>query len=280
MAKTTTHNLIFSHPALSDDLEIDVKPDSITWSYNLNTTNYPTFGGEVVQILSMFVEDMTITGMVSSYKKMEKIYGWFVAYMQRATQGKTQAYDTTPVTVYYPHRGWKFLIQPKSTPGFQYGRDVVAPTWSVTAAVVESPDSFQATLKSDIEQKAMQDEGFQPFGTATARIGYSAFNPWSAPNTGKTYKEGATREYYAQQGDANGPFNSFMKSWVEGGATFAEAMAATSSKPALLSGGQGSTMANEAALRTQRAGQTITADDPHANDATGSNGSGTSSSGG
>jgi hypothetical protein len=224
--------IIFSHPALSKTLVVDVNPDAIVWSYALKTQNYPTFGGEVVQILSMLVEDMTITGMVSSYAKMENIYSWFVAYMQRATQGKTQAYDTTPVTFEYPARGWKFLIQPKTAPGFQYGRDIVAPTWSITAAVVESPESFESTLKSAVEAQAMQSEGFQPFGTATAEIGFSEFNPWTTPNTGKSYKEGATRQYYSEISGPSGPFNSFMKSWLPGEAMAAEALGANYSKPA------------------------------------------------
>lgn len=230
--------VIFSHPSIKNDLNLNINPDSIVWSYRLNTQNYPTFGGEVVQILSMFIDDIQITGTTSSYAQMEKIYKWFVAYMQRATQGKTQAYDTTPVTFFYPARGWKFLIQPKSVPGFRYGKDVVAPSWSVTAAVVESPDSFEATLKTDLEAKAMQDEGFQPFGTATARIGFSEFNPWSAPNTGKEYKKGATQEDYTELQGENGPFNSFMKSYLgEGDMTLAEALGANYSKPAFFNPG-------------------------------------------
>jgi hypothetical protein len=106
-----TPNVTFSHHSMSD-LNLYVNPDSIVWSYGLNTQNYPTFGGEVVQILSMFIEDMTITGTVSSYRSMERIYKWFVAYMQNATQGKNQAYDTTPITFRYNTRVWKFLIQP------------------------------------------------------------------------------------------------------------------------------------------------------------------------
>ena len=227
---------IFSHDGLPD-LVLDVNPDSILWSYKLNTQNYPTFGGEVVQILSMFIEDMTITGTVSSYRKMEALYKWFVSYMQNATQGKTRAYDTTPATFYYPARGWKFLIQPKSAPGFKYGKDVVAPTWSITAAVVESPESFQELIKTDVQAQAMYgDEGFKPFGTATARIGFSEFNPWTTPNTGKAYKAGATQENYAELSNANGPFNSFMKSWLPGEDNDAaiEALGAVWSKPAFM----------------------------------------------
>ena len=233
-------NVTFSHHSMSD-LNLYVNPDSIVWSYGLNTQNYPTFGGEVVQILSMFIEDMTITGTVSSYRSMERIYKWFVAYMQNATQGKNQAYDTTPITFRYNTRGWKFLIQPKSAPGFRYGKDVVAPTWTVQAAVVESPESFEELVKTDAQTQAMQsDEGFQPFGTATAQIGFSEFNPWTTPNTGKSYKKGATKDYYAELSGANGPFNSFMKSWLPGedSATAIEALGANWSQPAFNSQGQ------------------------------------------
>ena len=249
MANNKKDKIIFSHPALSKVLTIDVNPESVVWSYGLKTQNYPTFGGEVVQILSMFIEDMTITGMVSSYAKMETIYSWFVAYMQRATQGKTQAYDTTPVTFEYPARGWKFLIQPKAAPGFKYGRDVVAPTWSITAAVVESPESFESTLRSSVEAQAASTDGFKPFGTATAEIGFSEFNPWTTPNTGKAYKEGATKKYYAELSGANGPFNSFMKSFLTDDAKTAEALGANYSKPS-------ATAFANAGVNTQDAGNT------------------------
>jgi len=229
-----TAKIIFSHPTQAlPDLKLSVNPDSIVWSYGLNTQNYQTFGGEVVQILSMFIEDMTITGTISSYSKMETIYQWFVSYMQLATQGKTQAYDTTPVTFEYPARGWKFLIQPKSAPGFRYGKDVVAPTWSISAAVVESPESFEQLIKTEA-QAQVDDPSFKPFGTATARIGFHQFNPWTTPNTGKAYKAGATQDYYSELSGANGPYNSFIKSWLPGssGAAATEALGANWSKPA------------------------------------------------
>lgn len=232
--------IIFSHQGLPD-LKIDVNPDQITWSYGLNTMNYPTFGGEVVQILSMFIEDMTISGTVSSYTKMESIYKWFVLYMQLSTQGhgtksKKLPFDTTPVSFYYPARGWKFLIQPKAAPGFRYGKDVVAPTWSVQAAVVESPESFDQLIKSEAEINAMQDPAFKPFGTATAEIGFNEFNPWTTPNTGKKYKAGAVEDYLDELSGPNGPFNSFMKSFLEtsSGRAAVEALGTNSSKPAFL----------------------------------------------
>ena len=41
--------LKFSHPKM-DDLFVPVKPNEISWSYGLNTANYSTYGGEVIQI--------------------------------------------------------------------------------------------------------------------------------------------------------------------------------------------------------------------------------------
>lgn len=232
--------IIFSHPNIGlPDLILDTNPDQIVWSYGLNTQNYQTFGGEVVQILSMFIDDMTIAGTVKSYKKMEKIYEWFVAYMQLSTQGNRQLYDTTPITFYYPARGWKFLLQPKAAPGFKYGTQVVAPTWSLKATVVESPESFENLIKTEAEMNAMQDPAFKPFGKATARIGFSEFNPWTTPNTGKVYKKGATGKYFQQLTGDNGPYNKFLHAWVEEGndATLAEALGANWSKPAFMSPG-------------------------------------------
>lgn len=178
------YEVIFTHPTMvNNPLMVKVKPDQIVWSYQLNTKNYPTYGGEVVQILSMAVGDMTIQGTVGTYAEMEHIYSWFIGYMQNATQGRSKAvnYDTRPVIMEYPHRQWKFSIYPTKLPGFRYGKDVVAPTWQLQAAVSEYDDNFKDAMLNDLqfagEAKA---GGFEPFGTATAGIGFEENNPWSS----------------------------------------------------------------------------------------------------
>lgn len=178
--------IIFRHPSMqSSPLVVRVKPDQIKWSYELNTKNYPTYGGEVVQILSMAVGDLTVIGTIGTYAEMEYIYSWFINYMQNATQGRgaKESYDTRPVTMEYPHRQWKFSIYPKQLPGFRYGKDVVAPTWSLKAAVSEYSDNFQDAILND-QQFAGEAKGagFEPFGTVTGEIGYKpeGTNPWSS----------------------------------------------------------------------------------------------------
>jgi hypothetical protein len=40
-------------------LTVDTGLDEASWSYNLNTVAFPTYGGEVVQILSCNVGELT-----------------------------------------------------------------------------------------------------------------------------------------------------------------------------------------------------------------------------
>lgn len=129
---------VFSHPNPKiGSLEIGTGLDECSWAYNLNTAVYPTYGGEVVQILSVFIDDVTISGTVSTYSQAEAIYSYFANYMQLATQGfgGGPAFIATPVTFVYPARNWSFQLFPKTAPGFAYTFDTVAPTWQITAHV-------------------------------------------------------------------------------------------------------------------------------------------------
>ena len=212
------NQITFSHPAVSSklgDLIIGVKPDQIVWSYGLNTANYSTYGGEVVQILSMYVEDMVINGTVGSYAELERIYTWFIAYMQEATQGhgSTQGtgYDTRPVKMTYHQRSWNFDIYPKALPGFRYGREVVAPVWTLTAAVSEFPENFEDSVLSNREFAGIASEGgFDPFGTVTAEIGFNDDNPFSRPDsaTGKAINEKGLK-------DGGDWYGSLIKAYID-----------------------------------------------------------------
>lgn len=158
---TTTAQILFHHDTLGD-LVIDNGLDDAEWTYGLNTQTFPTYGGEVVQILSVFIDDLTLVGTITTYSQMEAIYRYFTSYLQIATQGKNKtpnvgestvgdAYNLTPVHFSYPARGWFFHLYPKKVPGFRYAVDVVAPTWQVGCFVVDdTPDMalFKDGLKA------------------------------------------------------------------------------------------------------------------------------------
>jgi hypothetical protein len=139
--------LTFSHP-IAGSLTIDTGIDTAQWAYGLNTVSYPTYGGEVIQILSVYIDDLTLVGPITTYKQMEAIFRFFVDYMVSATQGTNatpdqgaSAYNLDPVDFYYSERNWHFKLYPMSLPGFTYSGQMVNPTWTMQAHVVDdSPD--------------------------------------------------------------------------------------------------------------------------------------------
>lgn len=144
-------SIYFEHE-LVGELVIDNGIDLANWSYNVNTAHYPTYGGEVIQILSVFIDDLTVGGTLATYKQAEAIFSYFADYFQVATQGVNpvpvgvdsttgSAYNLQPVHFYYPERQWHFKLYPMSAPAFRYGREVVTPTWQVICHVIDdSPD--------------------------------------------------------------------------------------------------------------------------------------------
>jgi hypothetical protein len=173
-----THNIVFTHPNIAESLVITTGANRISWAYNLVTQAYPTYAGEVVQVLSVNIDNLEITGDVRSYKEMEKIYRWFLLYLQKATQGNNQdAYVSQPVKMEYPHRGWTLFIKPIALPGMRYGRDVVIPTWTMTAHV-EDPDPEQRALTID---HAINGDVENFKARVSANIGFRQANPFSDP---------------------------------------------------------------------------------------------------
>lgn len=220
----------FSHPLdaqfhPSGDLNIYINPDQIVWAYGLNTQSYPTYGGEVVQILSVYFDDMTVSGTVRTYTELENIYSWFISYMQVATQGTTSPiYNQQPVTFNYYERNWVFNIWPRSLPGFRYGRDVVAPTWTLQAAVKEPETSFSGaigtTLSDQIMNKATFDAQykgqFQTFGVATADFGSTSDlqnNPFAASDAPAAVQGNVAAYLTKEERSLGDTFTSFLGDW-------------------------------------------------------------------
>lgn len=211
---------MMKHTSLASQFQSDVRPciqgdgslmistgaNQIKWGYGLNTVTYPTYGGEVVQILSAYITDMDIGGDVQSYMQMEDIYIWFLVYMNTATQGPsdagqpgTSSYNEEPVSMWYPEREWTFKLRPKSLPGLRMARDVVAPTWAMTASIVEGdPEAEAFTLKGAMD-------GLQEI---QAGIGYTPDNPFSGPSTSDSPKQIVDSFQTIVKGYNSGDFSS------------------------------------------------------------------------
>ncbi len=179
-------------------LVIETGIDEVAWSYRLNTASFPTYGGEVIQILSVFIDDLKVSGTVAQYDDAERIYRFFMRYFTIATQGASAAtsslkYEQKPMVFSYPHRGWVMEIQPLKAPGFTYATETVTPTWQMQAHVVDdSPNvddlkelvSLSAGELGSLENVTAVPHGTNSFkltGVIAPDMGDPAQNPFVAP---------------------------------------------------------------------------------------------------
>lgn len=182
--------IVFRHPQVKNNapLTINIAPEEIGWGYSLNTANFNTYGGEVIQILSVFIEDLKIAGSVRTYPEMEQIYRYFAEYMVLATQGSDGhgSYNQHPMTFSYPHRQWEFKIQPLRAPGFIYSLETITPKWRLDAHIVdETPDvhSLAQLVVTDTLNNAEGSGDFTLTGFISPDHPDPSKNPFSAPGT-------------------------------------------------------------------------------------------------
>jgi hypothetical protein len=191
-----SHHVEFSHPEIGT-LVVRTGADRIAWGYSLNVMVFPTYAGEVVQILSCFVDNLEVTGTLQTYRDMERLYTYFLQYTQLATQGDPKrgqeagetSYNEFPMKMHYPHRGWEFEIMPVNVPGFRKGRDVVAPEWRVEAHVADETGDVHELKELIIKEAEIKlsvgstDPDFdQNFGL-NGVIRFTDENPFSDPWT-------------------------------------------------------------------------------------------------
>lgn len=186
-----SHQLIFYHPFVGQ-LVVNTGADRIAWGYELNTANFPTYGGEVVQILSCFVSTLEVQGTVQTYDDMEKFYTYFLTYLQVATQGDRinpvpgqSSYNEHPMKFEYPHRGWTFEIIPTSVPGYRKARDVVAPEWRLEAHIIDDAgdvSDLKDLVISEAQMKLATNNPDENFGLQ-GKIRFLDENPFSDPWT-------------------------------------------------------------------------------------------------
>jgi hypothetical protein len=183
-----SHLIEFTYPVSGGHRTLNVRSgmDEIEWGYNLNVARYPTFAGEVVQILSCYVDNLTIRGSLQKTADLEDLYDFFLGYIARASQGAGGTrYSQDTMTMHYGERGWKFNIVPISLPAFRLGRDVVIPEWRVEAFVNDYDDQDQlkdliiaeAQIKEKLQSSSNLDTSFNIKG----QIIFKGKNPFSDP---------------------------------------------------------------------------------------------------
>lgn len=173
--------LIFSHSALKDSngalrpLVVGSGANSVKWSYRLNTAKFPTYGGEVIQILSAQIGTLMISGNSKNNIQLAQIYHWFRAYMTLA--GKAIPRNVEPVKFRYPERGWELGLYVTKAPSFRLGLQDIGTEWKIEAEVNQS----DASILEDEVMKPMSYPMTVVFNNLPKGIGYIPNNKYSAP---------------------------------------------------------------------------------------------------
>lgn len=207
----------FSHPKIGT-LTIETGLDIANWGYNLNTAVFPTYGGEVVQILSVYIDDLKLSGSVATYSQCEAIYSYFASYFQIATQGRVakphpgqSSYNTDPVSFVYPEREWDFKIYPMSAPGFSYNWDAVTRQWQLVAHVIDASPDLDP-IKDSIKNQVIQQQ-LDGFARINGEISPDSGNPETNPF--QTYDQAAEVTTAAVKKNSD-YYNSLIPAYAKG----------------------------------------------------------------
>src|SRR5208282_2236618 len=169
IAHSIMPSVIFHHNKVNGGkpLVIETGMDEVAWSYNLNVAKFNTYGGEVVQICSCYIDDLQVDGTIRTYEEAEEIGEFFMKYFIIATQGSspttTERFEQVPMTMEYPQREWLFHIQPLKFPAFTYELEVVAPKWQMMAHIVDDQLLMEDLRKLVVENKTLEAEKFGAF---------------------------------------------------------------------------------------------------------------------
>lgn len=212
------HTVTFFHPQVGT-LYIATGLDAVNWTYELNVANFPTYAGEVIQILGAFIGPMNITGTVQTYQDLENIYRFFSNYIQIASQGVgndpqvgSTSYNQKPVQMTYGARGWQFAVMPTSAAQFRYGREVVAPQWVVQCHVVDHSGDAHSLEDMTVEHVLNEDSTGGKFDLV-GEIGFTVDNPFSSPYPGVKYDPNLTGKAYDQMADF---YNKLIPTYLQG----------------------------------------------------------------
>lgn len=210
-----------------------LSPNNVSWDYSLKTNVIDTYGGQVIQILGVSIQDLVIEGFFGSegmwgYNLVDSRNGriinnsrfedsdgeinkwkeegqmiqnglyqfsqWFKTYFYQITQQGN--YNTSNMTFSYPHMGWEWHIRPLAMPKVRFANNEFAPQWQLECDFIED---FQGTFTEQVNKTATTQLKSFPGG-----VGFSQFIEWSEP----VYKNQQDRSAVA--GDVGTKYSEFI----------------------------------------------------------------------
>jgi hypothetical protein len=180
-----------------------LSPNNVSWDYNLKTSVINTYGGQVVQILGVSIDNLTIEGFfgsegmwgfntdsrgnfvnerfnnsdIKTWKDGKMASGlyqlseWFKMYFYRITQAGN--FNKEYMVFKYPHMGWEWNIRPLDFPRIRFANDELLPQWRITCDFIED---LQSNFTQEVTKSAKS-----ALGRMRNNVGFSEFIEWSTP---------------------------------------------------------------------------------------------------
>ncbi|QIG58334.1 hypothetical protein SEA_SKOG_182 [Gordonia phage Skog] len=159
-------------------LRFRTNPNEFQWNYNLNKRIDQTYGGRVIQLLGINIEDFSFTVEAGGgrWEYMEKVVNFMRDVLVAQRNGR-------PATFQYTTRGWKLNCYISSFP-FEDAVEAVTRPFTVTTKVQEDVSGVVSDLTLSAELQRLQDGmGFErsqyntPKGALEGEDGEGGDNP-------------------------------------------------------------------------------------------------------
>lgn len=182
-------------------ISLYLSPNNVTWRYQLRTNVIDTYGGQVIQILGVSIEDLTLRGFFggegmwgfdeknvsryesSNYKQWQELSTpslrngmvqfseWFKTYFYYVTQAG--GFEKDNIVFSYPHLGWLWKIRPLDFPRIRFANDELVPQWELKCDFIEDIQNYFIQEVTESAKKALT--------RFRDNVGWSEFIEWSQP---------------------------------------------------------------------------------------------------
>lgn len=132
-------------------------PNSLRWSYTLNTASYETLGGRVVQLLSVKIDSMTWEGDAGSINRLIDVFEKINQIMlHHESTGES-------VKLNLPNQGWSFEVFVVSFPEMGYDNETVTFNYSLNLEVYEDYSDITTRVMSEEIDRLLIGIGHAPY---------------------------------------------------------------------------------------------------------------------
>lgn len=131
-------------------------PDSVAWGYSENVVPTSTIGGKVIQLLSVKVDSMEVTGMAGSRQELQALAQHVFAFMEYHSRSQN------PVDFVVPSRRWHFRVYVVGLPAVGWTVATVGYPWRLRFEVDEDLGITTPTILRNELNRLAKGIGYDP----------------------------------------------------------------------------------------------------------------------